>query len=35
MADPKVAKAGEVFPILAAAATLGLMLWWIGRLLVG
>jgi hypothetical protein len=35
MADRKITRAGEIFPIVAAAITLGLMLWWIGRLLAG
>jgi hypothetical protein len=34
MADRKIARAGEVLPVMAAAATLGLMLWWIARWLI-
>jgi hypothetical protein len=34
MADRKIRWAGEVFPVAFAAATLGLMLWWVARWLI-
>jgi hypothetical protein len=34
MADRKIARTGEVFPVVFAAATLGLMLVWIARWLI-
>jgi hypothetical protein len=34
MTDPKTRLAGELFPVVFAAATLGLMLVWIARWLI-